>query len=1785
MRKIVKLLTLAAILVFASLSFITCDLLNGIPTDDLMDKIDQDIAWANAEKAVVTVAYPLEWGASPQYGSGKCGDTRVGYEFDVEFSPNPEYALLGWRAYPTDQLTDEWMDNPAKYFASQIAQIGDVSLPLVSKNGGSGKVKINTTEPVTLIPFCRKQPRIIRSSPNETTTSFGRKRSITVVFAAALDPATVNSFDENGDENGISIKRQTLDSNGRPENDTSPIAMSVVAPALSYSPLSCYKNPSYDNDTRTLTIEPRDDSVDGILDGPPTNSKVTLSLGTAIKGANGTSWEEAEVFSWIVNKYNCYLENWNARYENGKIKVSWTLVGDAVVKVRYKERGAYWNDATTIPVPSDGADCEIPVAAAFDPSVHNDKGYEILIDLISEGENIPMDQENPIRIWNIPGMEVTSNKPAIPITNADELKNATADLNGTYVLVSDISTGLAGQWIPIGLGGASAFTGKFYGLGKTITFPAAGFSFANNVYLGLFGFVSGALIQDLTVVYNGSVEANYTDNQAFIGGIVGSAAGSAVISNCTVKGGSGIVLKNTSSSASGVNLGGVIGIVQDGVLIDNCTADLDVSVTKNNAGAVNAGSLAGYGISNAVIRSCTASGDVTVNGSNTSSGDVNAGAVVGSATGSVTINSCAGSGKVTISNNSSGIARAGGVVGYMNGTVSINSSSATVNLDLTKSGGGGVNAGGIAGCAIDTTRISDCTAVSGDIIVGDSTSFISYAGGIVGYMESRAVIENSANKTAAINVAVTKTSAASGGYVYTGGAVGRIYGTAVPSGSSISNLTVTGNVTVTKNAGTSSDRIYAGGIAGSHENAGKLENLSYSSGTVKINQSDVRINEIWTGGIAGYCYDTKFENCTFDSSGKIIINSAASENLKIGGIAAYAGNSCSLNTCYANGSINVINADSYNPWIGGIAGSKEGSGPMQNCTAAGNITVNSNVSSGSGKGIAGGVAGYLIGSGSPSMSFRNCYYNTETIDVTFSGSGDAYAGGVVGYVYNYANFDGCESKAGTIKVTKTAGSSGNLYAGGFAGLFYYASLTTARNSGSQSPLTVMNQGSGGTNSGGFVGSSYARIEDCWSTGMVKSTASSVLRTGGLVGNLYSEGDSAISKSYATGDVIAEDSTDLIYAGGLAGYSASTVNQSWALGNVQITETGNSSVYAGGLVGYIVNCPIQNCYALGDVDAGTTGSGEVHTGGLAGYSDQSISSSFAQGSVKAASVNGDANAGGVVGKVVLGTATQDPSIYSTAALGKSVIATSVSGTPRAWRIYGDFPDAQSDNNYARVTTKITGETNTLPAIPAATYLGIDARNGGDVTVSRTAEEGFWKGPGSEMNYSGSYWNFDAVTTVGHPKLGIGIEDETPVEIPYNITPSPTSNGSFTITVPGTDGTTATPNATVTITAVPGSNYQVDTVTVTPTTGSPPTVNGTGNTRTFTMPASDVTVSVTFEKTSYTVTLSPSNGQPTGGRFAVDKTTATMDDTVTITLSNITTGYRVNTVKVTNTTTSADVPVSGTGTTYTFTMPASNVTVAMTFTNVYATNPALGVATVVTNGKFTVTGTGTYNQTATITATPDSGYQVGTVKVTNDTTGTDVSVSGTGNTRTFTMPASDVTVSVTFIKTSYTVTLSPSNGRPTGGRFAVDKTTATMDDTVTITLSNITTGYRADTVKVTNNTTSTDVPVSGTDTMYTFTMPASNVTVAVTFTNVYTITSNPVIGGEGTFTVPVTGTYNSTVTITATPDSGYHVKAGGVTVTPATGAAPVVNGTGPYTFTMPGADVTVDVVFEADPDPSP
>ena len=132
------------------------------------------------------------------------------------------------------------------------------------------------------------------------------------------------------------------------------------------------------------------------------------------------------------------------------------------------------------------------------------------------------------------------------------------------------------------------------------------------------------------------------------------------------------------------------------------------------------------------------------------------------------------------------------------------------------------------------------------------------------------------------------------------------------------------------------------------------------------------------------------------------------------------------------------------------------------------------------------------------------------------------------------------------------------------------------------------------------------------------------------------------------------------------------------------------------------------------------------------------------------------------------------------------------------------------------------------------------------------------------------------------------------------------------------TSALVGGEITVFITPNEGYEVDAVTFNGVVATKVSENN----YTFTMPAADAVVAVTYKKIPYTVTLI-NDGTAAGGSFSVNMSTATVGDTVTITV-NPNLGYLIEAV-----TFNGAAATNNGGGTYSFTMPAQNVSVSVAF----------------------------------------------------------------------------------------------------------------------------------------------------------------------------------------------------------------------------------------------------------------
>ena len=237
-------------------------------------------------------------------------------------------------------------------------------------------------------------------------------------------------------------------------------------------------------------------------------------------------------------------------------------------------------------------------------------------------------------------------------------------------------------------------------------------------------------------------------------------------------------------------------------------------------------------------------------------------------------------------------------------------------------------------------------------------------------------------------------------------------------------------------------------------------------------------------------------------------------------------------------------------------------------------------------------------------------------------------------------------------------------------------------------------------------------------------------------------------------------------------------------------------------------------------------------------------------------------------------------------------------------------------------------------------------------------------------------------------------------------------------------------------------------------------------------------------------------------------ATANATITINTTPAE-GYELKTLTVTKAG-GGTVTVTKDGNNGSFTMPEENVSISAEFGLIdyeITKNPMSNGSVTVKKGENEVT-TANYGDTVTLVATPDDGFALSSLTV-KDSSNTMSELSGTDNTRTFTMPASNVTVSATFEGAPFDVTISDTIS---GGTVTVastlenGKAKAGSEVTLTVTAG---TGFTLDSVTVKKASGDT---VAVTDNK--FIMPTEAVTVSATFVGKDTTATLAVTGNEGT-----------------------------------------------------------------------
>ncbi|MDU6031949.1 MAG: SpaA isopeptide-forming pilin-related protein, partial [Peptoniphilus harei] len=391
----------------------------------------------------------------------------------------------------------------------------------------------------------------------------------------------------------------------------------------------------------------------------------------------------------------------------------------------------------------------------------------------------------------------------------------------------------------------------------------------------------------------------------------------------------------------------------------------------------------------------------------------------------------------------------------------------------------------------------------------------------------------------------------------------------------------------------------------------------------------------------------------------------------------------------------------------------------------------------------------------------------------------------------------------------------------------------------------------------------------------------------------------------------------------------------------------------------------------------------------------------------------------------------------------------------------------------------------------------------------------------------------------------------------------------------------PNTQVKVDVTLGENEELDSLYYNDGTKNVPIDK---NTKTFTMPAANVTVNATFKTkktTGFSVTTSVND--PNLGSVTVNPSKAKAGDPVTVTVTPKDSTVEVTDVKLDNISIGPKL-VDGK---YTFPMPANNVTVSVTFNKKAYTTYPVGIEGNNERGWITITQiSDNHNREARegevvkfrVDAKP--GWEVIKDQVfVRKANGEKIIPDFDGVNGSFKMPAGGVTIVASSYKEetvpdgSFVATVDPTI---TGGNISVSQRINKPGEKVRITLTPWE-GFKNTAQSVRYAQGGTSVPVLSDEQGYYFIMPASKVTVSGTFvrdTNpgAYTVNIGQTQNGRVSAS-PTSANQGDEITLSAVANPGYVFK--GYTVTDASGQAVQLKGN---KFTMPAGAVNVSATFE-------
>ena len=593
-----------------------------------------------------------------------------------------------------------------------------------------------------------------------------------------------------------------------------------------------------------------------------------------------------------------------------------------------------------------------------------------------------------------------------------------------------------------------------------------GFSTTEDIYVG--GIVGNVTNEQGVVKHSalngsidwkGSVVDVYEQESAvssykvlFLGGIAGRITGR--IEYCTVSAdGENVVINvvGENTSAFRTNVGGIVGIVEEGATVDNCTNNGYISAKmQRNEDSARYECLGGIaGVNNGVVSNSTNIGDVATR---SAVKDMNIGGVVGYGNSkNGVIDGCRNSGKLSagssnISPYGGRYVRMGGICGQSNQTVSNISNSG--NFDVSRvENSSTLTTLAVGGCIGSTTAdiAGDHNIVNTGIIkttLNVSGTVYTAFGGVVGNAEaSVSGVENRGTVSIEPRATVINLNA--------GGVVGRVSSSTSVSVADVVNY---GNVQfdyTSKDGVPGHTDIHMGGIIGASENTPLTVSNAVNYGRVDKN-NDVKATgkSLYIGGIVGYLANAKVSvadshNYGTTYNGHWSNTLALTGSVYVGGIVACAVGASEAETVDITGCSNEVAVEddaaatdgiyAKRGYAGGIVGYAKYV-KVENCLNTTDFTT------GNIAGFDGGIAGYLESSSVTGST------NTGIIRATSTQT--PCSGGIAGYIdamssisvsKAFSDIVGTAGKVGGIAGTSVAGAS--ISGCGFGGTLNSTAIT------------------------------------------------------------------------------------------------------------------------------------------------------------------------------------------------------------------------------------------------------------------------------------------------------------------------------------------------------------------------------------------------------------------------------------------------------------------------------------------------------------------------------------------------------------------------------------------------------------------------------------------------------------------------------------------------------------------------------------------------------------------------